>query len=429
MSTSWTRRQSPSSGLPLLVVGFVLGLGLLWLVQRSDETQSRSGEAGDSLLQRDADPNIPTVTPYELSRETGRPAERTDSAFSPNSGATGPRPVAPRLDLDDDEVETIGLFRKCSGSVVHIETSAEFVNRLTRSATEIPQGSGTGFVWDQEGHIVTNFHVIANADRAKVTLADQSSYPAQLVGQAAQKDLVVLKIDAPREKLRPIPLGTSSDLQVGQNVYAIGNPFGLDQTLTTGIISGLGRQIKSRTGQHIDGVVQTDAAINPGNSGGPLLDSSARLIGVNTAIYSTSGAYAGIGFAIPVDTVNHIVSQLLGRVVRPAFGIELAPSAILREYGLPGVLVLRVHPNSTAAEAGVRPTMISENEDIQLGDVIVKADETEINSAEDLFAYLDSRGVGDSTTLIVLRGVDTRTPKRVTLRGVLKARSLDAGDE
>ncbi len=192
----------------------------------------------------------------------------------------------------------------------------------TRSVTEIPAGTGSGFVWDDRGHVVTNFHVVQDADSAKVTLG-QDDYPARVVGCTRDQDLAVLQIEAPREKLVPIKVGTSAGLLVGQKVYAIGNPFGLDYTLTNGIVSALGRTIQSVGNVSIFDVIQTDAAINPGNSGGPLLDSSGRLIGVNTAIYSPSGASAGIGFAVPVDTVNRIVPELIahGKVVRPVLGV------------------------------------------------------------------------------------------------------------
>jgi S1-C subfamily serine protease len=229
-----------------------------------------------------------------------------------------PRAVAARGDLAEDEKGTISLFKTISPSVAYITTTAVRRELFSLRPLEVPQGAGSGFVWDENGYIVTNFHVIADAQGARVTLADRSTWPAQLVGVEPDKDVAVLKIDAPKHLLPPIPIGTSNDLQVGQKVFAIGNPFGFDQTLTTGVISGLGREIESMTRRPIQGVIQTDAAINPGNSGGPLLDSAGRLIGVNTAIYSPSGVYAGIGFAIPVDTVNEVVPQLIqqGRKAR-----------------------------------------------------------------------------------------------------------------
>ncbi|HTS03462.1 MAG TPA: trypsin-like peptidase domain-containing protein, partial [Thermoanaerobaculia bacterium] len=212
--------------------------------------------------------------------------------------AAAPRPVTARGDLASDEKATIELFQRCSPSVVYITTLARRpVNFF--EMTEVAQGTGSGFVWDRQGHIVTNFHVIENSDSLVVTLADQSNWKATLVGAEPDKDLAVLRIGAPEAKLPPILVGTSHDLKVGQKVFAIGNPFGLDETLTTGIVSALGRTIESVTGRKIQDVVQTDAAINPGNSGGPLLDSAGRLIGVNTQIASPSGASAGIGFAVP----------------------------------------------------------------------------------------------------------------------------------
>ena len=225
--------------------------------------------------------------------------------------ASEPRTVTPRGNLASDEQSTIEIFRKASPTVVHITTLTRRRDRLSLNVTEIPEGTGTGFLYDDAGHVVTNYHVIRSAQAAKVSLADNSSWTAKLVGYEPNKDLAVLKIDAPADRLRKIDIGSSSDLQVGQKVFAIGCPFGLDQTLTTGVISGLGREIESVGGLPIEGVIQTDAAINPGNSGGPLLDSSGRLIGVNTMIVSPSGVYSGVGFAVPVDIVNMVVPELI----------------------------------------------------------------------------------------------------------------------
>jgi S1-C subfamily serine protease len=404
----------------LASAGFLLGVLLTIVVPRlggndGDGAGDGVGLAEHNLRERDS---MPPPDPT-LGGESGT-VVTTTRGQSPKT--IGRRSITERGALDVDELKTIELFRRSSGSVVHIQTNVRVLNRLTMNATDVPQGSGTGFIWDTDGHVITNYHVIADADSATVTLADQSSYPAQLVDRSPQKDLAVLKIDAPKEKLRPIALGTSADLQVGQNVYAIGNPFGLDQTLTTGVISGLGRQIESRTGQNIEGVIQTDAPINPGNSGGPLLDSSGRLIGVNTAIYSTSGAYAGIGFAIPVDTIGHVVSQLLGDIPRPAIGITLGPESIMRELRIQGVLVLRVSEGGMAEMGGIQPTKI-DGENTILGDVIIKADDMRIRNNSDLMAYLDSKTVGDETTLTVIRGLGTRSPKEVTVRGRLQART------
>ncbi|GJD11153.1 Protease Do-like 1, chloroplastic [Galdieria sulphuraria] len=222
---------------------------------------------------------------------------------------------------------------------------------------ELPAGQGSGFIWDTDGHIVTNFHVIRSATSAKITLYNGHIYDAKLVGVDPDKDVAVLKIDAPKNELRPIPLGHSSDLIVGQSAYAIGNPFGLDHTLTTGVVSGLGRTMRSPTGKPISNVIQTDAAINPGNSGGTLLDSSGRLIGMNTSIYSPSGASAGVGFAIPVDTLKPIVSSLIkyGKVIRPVIGISYLDGTQSSALGIDrGVLVLDVQRGSPAEKAGLR---------------------------------------------------------------------------
>jgi S1-C subfamily serine protease len=224
----------------------------------------------------------------------------------------GERAVTPRGDLAADEKATIELYSQSRRSVVHITTLAVRGDRLSMNVQKVPEGTGSGLIWDDAGHVVTNYHVIQHADDAIVTLSDQSSWRAKLVGAHPDRDVAVLQIDAPKDRLRPIPVGRSDDLQVGQKVFAIGNPFGLDQTLTTGVISALNREIESVTKRTIPGVIQTDAAINPGNSGGPLLDSSGRLIGVNTAIYSPSGGGSvGIGFAIPVDEVRRVVPQLI----------------------------------------------------------------------------------------------------------------------
>lgn len=329
-----------------------------------------------------------------------------------------PRTIAPRADLAADEQTTIELFRNASPSVAYITTLAYQRDAFNLNLFEIPQGTGSGFVWDQEGHIITNFHVIQEASGAKVTLADNSDWDAQLVGVAPDQDLAVLSIKAPAERLHPIPVGTSADLQVGQKVFAIGNPFGLDQTLTTGIISALGREIQARTGRDITGVIQTDAAINPGNSGGPLLDSASRLIGVNTAIFSPSGSSAGIGFAVPVDTVNRVVPRILrhGRVVRPSLGVRIADDAAAAQLGLSGVLIFDVTAGSAAARAGLRGTRRDVQGRLILGDVIVALDDNAIVSVNDLMTTLDAYKVGDQVTVAV-----RRDGKRLTVPITLEA--------
>ena len=322
-----------------------------------------------------------------------------------NDPRATPRTVAPRGELSAGEKSTIAVFREASPSVVHITVIAVQRDLFTLNLYQIPEGTGSGFVWDNSGNIITNFHVIQNADAAQVTLADQSTWKARRVGVAPDKDLAVLRIDAPANKLRAIPVGTSKDLQVGQSVFAIGNPFGLDQSLTTGVISALGREIESVTRRPIQGVIQTDAAINPGNSGGPLLDSAGRLIGVNTAIYSPSGASAGIGFAIPVDTVNRIVPELIrsGKVTRPGMGIQIAEDQIAERLGVTGVLVVDVAQGSAAAKAGLRPTRREASGRVKLGDVITSIDGKKIESANELFLALEKYKIGDSINVSLLR--------------------------
>lgn len=313
-------------------------------------------------------------------------------------------PVAIRADLTAAEHTTIELFEEASPSVCFI-TSIGYRRRSAFSlrADEIPQGTGSGFIWDRRGHVVTNYHVLRGARAARVTLADQTTWDASWVGGAPEKDLAVLSIDAPRDKLVPLALGSSGDLRVGQSVFAIGNPFGLDQTLTTGVISALGREIESLTGVAIRNVVQTDAAINPGNSGGPLLDSSGRLIGVNTQILSTSGAYAGIGFAIPADTVGWVVPELIakGRIERPVLGVTMV--AAERFLDLEGALITRVTPRSGADRAGLQPAYRDARGRIVLGDVILELDGSPIRSEDDLILALERRETGETVTLTVWR--------------------------
>jgi protease Do-like 1, chloroplastic len=251
------------------------------------------------------------------------------------------------------------------------------------------------------------------------TLGDQTAWKARRVGVAPDKDLAVLRIDAPANRLQPIPIGTSKDLQVGQSVFAIGNPFGLDQSLTTGVISALGREIESVTRRPIQGVIQTDAAINPGNSGGPLLDSAGRLIGVNTAIYSPSGASAGIGFAIPVDTVNRIVAELIryGKVTRPGIGVQIAEEQIADRLGVKGILIVDVVPGSAAAKAGIQPTRREGSGRVRLGDVITAVDGKKVESPNELFILLENYKVGDVVNISLLReGKNFQT--KVTLEAV-----------
>ena len=322
-----------------------------------------------------------------------------------------PRPVASRGALTPDEQTNIAVFKGASPSVVNITALGFERDYFSAQTHQVPQGTGTGFVWDDRGHIVTNFHVIQGASAARVTLADQTSHRAQLVGVFPDRDLAVLRIDAPKSKLPPLALGTSKDLIVGQKVYAIGNPFGLDQTLTVGIVSALNREIESVTRRSIRGAIQTDAAINPGNSGGPLLDSAGRMIGVNTAIYSPSGASAGIGFAIPIDEVNRIVPRLIrdGRMVRPSIGVTAGPEGMGRTLGLPkGVPLVRVAPGGPGARAGLVPFMRGSEGGIVPGDVIQAVDDEAVEDPDDLLTALERYQPGDRVTLTVSRSGKVR---------------------
>lgn len=336
-------------------------------------------------------------TPREERRMT---THETDPASLPTAEAD-----APDSRLTAAERATIRLFEEAAPSVCFINTSVMRTDYFTRNVTEMPRGNGSAFVWDKQGHIVTNFHVIQGADRATVTLADRSAWPARLVGVAPDKDLAVLRIEAPAKALRPIPVGSSENLRVGQAVYAIGNPFGLDQTLTTGIVSALGREIQSVSGIPIRDVVQTDAAINPGNSGGPLLDSSGRLIGVNTAIYSPSGASAGIGFSIPSDVVSWVVPELIkyGELKRPSLGVELARQQLVSRLGLEGALVIYVAEGSAAEKAGIRPTTRDRSGSINMGDIIIQLGSERIKNNNDLLLALEKYKPGDQVRVRVLR--------------------------
>jgi S1-C subfamily serine protease len=321
----------------------------------------------------------------------------------------GPRHVAARSDLTEAERSVTALFEEAGPSVVYITSIALRRDFFRLNVMEIPQGTGSGFIWDEHGHVVTNFHVIRGGmrtgNRVEVTLADQSTWEAALVGVAPEKDLAVLRIKAPTDRLRPLRIGTSDDLLVGQSVLAIGNPFGFDQTLTMGIISALGREIDSVDGVPIRDVIQTDAAINPGNSGGPLLDSAGRLIGVNTAIVSPSGGYAGVGFAIPVDTVNWVVPELIthGQIRRPVLGVEMVADHATRRLGLSGALVGNVSRGSGADEAGLRPTYRSRSGRWVLGDLIVAVEGEPVRTSGELWLALERRSPGELVNVTVNR--------------------------
>lgn len=326
--------------------------------------------------------------------------------FAPEKSA--PRVVAARGDLAADEKATVELFERARGSVVFITTKAQVRDFWTRNVFTVPRGTGSGFIWDDAGHVITNYHVIENASEATVKLADGRDYRAALVGTSPAHDIAVLRIGVGFKRPPPVPLGTSHDLKVGQKVFAIGNPFGLDWTLTTGIVSALDRSLGGDNGVTIEHLIQTDAAINPGNSGGPLLDSAGRLIGINTAIYSPSGASAGIGFAVPVDTLNRVVPQLItfGSYQRPTLGVEVDEDWNRRlqlAFGVRGVVILSVQDGGAAARAGLRGVRVGRDGSIAPGDIIVAVAGRPVATVAELLGRLDDQEVGATITLAVIR--------------------------
>ncbi len=339
--------------------------------------------------------------------------------FSGREANAAPRPVTPRGELHPDEKATIELFEKSKASVVFISTREKVVDVWTRNVFSVPRGTGSGFIWDDDGHVITNFHVIQGANEARVRLADGRDYKAVLVGVSPAHDIAVLKIAVDFKRPPPVPIGESAKLRTGQKVYAIGNPFGLDWTLTTGIISAMDRSLPGENGTQIDHLIQTDAAINPGNSGGPLLDSAGRLIGINTAIYSPSGASAGIGFAVPVDTVNRVVPELikLGKYVRPSLGIGMDESinGKLSEFlGKKGVFVLTVSRGSPAEKAGLKAASVSPDGTVTPGDIVTAVEGMPVETVAKLMSRLDDFSIGSKVKLTVQRGA-AKTEVIVTL--------------
>lgn len=313
----------------------------------------------------------------------------------------------------DDEQNSMEVFESSRPSVVFVTNQQLARDPYSFDLVTVPRGSGTGFVWDEKGYIVTNYHVVEGARKITITLQDQSNWPAEVVGLAPERDIAVLKIDGQKAKLKALPLGDSGNLRVGRKVLAIGNPFGLDATLTTGVVSALGREIESPNQRKITNVIQTDAAINPGNSGGPLLNSEGRLIGVNTMIYSPSGASAGIGFAIPVNTVKEVVPELIthGRIVRPVLGIAVAPDQWAQQVGIQGVPILRVEPNSPAAKAGLQGAKRNNWGQISLGDVIVAIEDYPVANDDQLLSALEHYKPGDKVNVSVMRDSKLLTRK------------------
>lgn len=311
--------------------------------------------------------------------------------------------------LTQDEQNTIDIVKANSNSVVFI-TNIRLVRDFFFSEERIARGTGSGFVWDTRGHIVTNYHVIEDGDTFMVTLSNQKQQKAKLIGKEINKDIAVLKIEGDTRNLYPIKVGNSRNLQVGQKVIAIGNPFGFDHTVTTGIVSALGRQIVGVGEVSIKKMIQTDASINPGNSGGPLLNSDGELIGMNTMIYSKTGTSTGIGFAVPVDTIKKIVPQIIrfGKVIRPGIGVSMLSDSYARRLNIKGVVILEAPRNSGAFRAGLRGLDRDQNGQLYIRDIIVGIDKNRIDSYDDLYNILDSYRVGDRITLTVKRGEKQR---------------------
>lgn len=358
---------------------------------------------------------LPSLSSTSFKQAALSAALAASVAFTPGASLAAQLidPSLPVSALQAQERTVENLFSQATPSVVFITTFVEKTDRLTMNAIEVPAGTGSGFLWDKDGNVVTNYHVIRGAQAAKVLVTDASTgrvskYSAKLVGFNPDKDVAVLKIDSPKQ-LVPITLGNSAPLKVGQTTLAIGNPFGLDHSLSVGVISGLGREVQSPSGRPITNVIQTDAAINPGNSGGALLDSSGRLIGMNTAIFSPSGASAGIGFAIPVDTLKYQVETIIkdGRVARPAIGISYVSAAQARALGVGrGVLVLDVPKGSSAAKAGLMGSYRADDGGVVLGDVIIGVNDDKVDTDLDLFRAIDKFAPGDKISVVISRLVD-----------------------
>ena len=347
---------------------------------------------------------------------------RLEAWFAPAD--TTPRTVTARGDLAADEKATIELFETAKDSVVFITTRSQVRDFWTRNVFTVPRGTGSGFIWDDAGHVITNFHVIENASEAIVRLSDGRDYQAALVGTSPAHDIAVLRIGVGFKRPPPVPLGTSGDLRVGQKVFAIGNPFGLDWTLTSGIVSALDRSLgggdANGGGRSVDHLIQTDAAINPGNSGGPLLDSAGRLIGINTAIYSPSGASAGIGFAVPVDTVARVVPQLIakGKYIRPVLGVQIDEGLnerLIRSVGTKGVYILKVSPGSAADTAGLKGVQLTRDGQVIPGDIITAINGKAVDNVGRYLSRIDDFKVGETVTVSVKRG-DQQLDVQVTLQ-------------
>lgn len=379
---------------PLLTLALVAIVAFLAFQIRRDQVRSR--------LVRSETPVETSASPAK--EEPDAPAAETE--VQPVRAASS-RPVA----------EGTAVYRRVSPSVVSVSNLA-LVRRgwlFDTQVYEVPQGSGSGFVWDKKGRIVTNYHVVHQASSLTVTFPDGTQYDAKLVGIAPDYDLAVLQVEAPASKLVPVSVADIRDIEVGVRVYAIGNPFGLDTTLSSGIVSALGRTITSMTERKINNVIQTDTAINPGNSGGPLLLADGRLAGVTTAILSPSGAYAGIGFAVPVSTVSRVVPQLIekGRVTRAALGLRLVPDHVAARSGVKGIAIYSVNERSRAGRAGLQGLSLNRMGYVIFGDIITAVDGKPVSTVEELQSVLDPHAPGDKVKLTIQRGKERLTVELV----------------
>jgi S1-C subfamily serine protease len=345
-------------------------------------------------------------------RRTAPPSPEVDDSSTPVPPASSPPipPLSPGA-RTEDEKNTIVVFRNVAASTVFVTQKRVVVDYFAGTAEEVAAGSGSGFVWDDAGHVVTNFHVVKDAEALTVTFQGQQTFSAKVVGVEPRKDIAVLHVDAPAALLKPVHFTRHVLLEVGQKAIAIGNPFGLDHSITTGIVSALGRQVQGIGGVTIRDMIQTDAAINPGNSGGPLLDSSGQLIGMNTMIYSKSGTSAGIGFAVPVGTIARVAPQIIksGKAEQLGLGIQVDPlSRIERRIGMKGVAVIAVPEGSQAARAGLRG-IAQTAQGLVLGDVIIAVGSAKVDDYDDLYNALDAHRAGDKVDVKVRRGEEVVT--------------------
>ncbi len=394
-----------SSNKTLILAAIALGLALYAC---ADAGPQKAQEPGTRIQAPEPKPGRldpgPQVAP-ESGPEQAVPASQTAQ-------------VPANAQLTEDERNTVDIVRKTKNSVVFI-TNLQYVRDFFYSSDQpVPQGSGSGFVWDDQGHIVTNFHVIDEGEKFMVSLPSQKQVEATLVGYERNKDIAVLKLAERVTDLTPLTIGASRDLQVGQKVVAIGNPFGFDHTVTQGIVSALGRNMLGAGGVTIRDMIQTDASINPGNSGGPLLNSSGELIGMNTMIYSPSGASSGLGFAVPVDTVRKIVPQIIqfGKVTGPGLGVTFVRDEYARRAEVRGAVILEVPRDSQAYDAGLRGLSRDARGRLFIRDVIVGINGTKIASYDDLYNALDGYKIGDTVTLEVDQGGKIRKVQIVLVK-------------